>query len=88
VKLKAGFIGLKTYPNPVQDQLSILFSSPDAGRVVISITDVNGKQLYRHNFNPGVSSNVHNVDVSRFAAGTYFVRMITASETRTVKFIK
>lgn len=88
VKLKAGLTDIKAYPNPVRDHLSIVFNSITQEPVLIRITDLNGKQLYRRSFNQGVSSNLQNVDVSGYAAGTYFIQMITGKETKTIKFVK
>ena len=50
VKLNASATFLKTYPNPVHSQLSVLFSAASSKITILRISDLNGKELYRQNF--------------------------------------
>lgn len=88
VRLKGANIELRIYPNPVHDQLSILLNTPSGNKVALQITDVCGKQVYRGTYNTGSVSNLRNINVSALAKGTYFVQILTAKESKTVKFVK
>ncbi|GAB4404612.1 MAG: hypothetical protein OHK0053_30210 [Microscillaceae bacterium] len=43
----SGFLGLTVFPNPVQETLHVRYSHPDAGSVVLRITDLLGREVYR-----------------------------------------
>ncbi|MDQ2720870.1 MAG: T9SS type A sorting domain-containing protein [Bacteroidota bacterium] len=88
VKLKAGVASLRIYPNPVHNQLSILFSSATANTNELRITDVNGKQVYHQAYGAGSASNLQNINVSGFAKGSYFIQLITDKESKIIKFVK
>lgn len=88
VKLKSAVTDLKVYPNPVHDQLSVLFSAANANKIALRITDVNGKQIYYQTYTSGSASNLQNINVSGFATGSYFVQLVTDKESRIIKFIK
>jgi ELWxxDGT repeat protein len=89
VKLKGGLTELKVYPNPVHNQLGILFNTNSAGSVGLVITDINGKRLYHQIINGGISSGLQNIDVSTFENGTYFIQLITnGGDSKTIKFVK
>ena len=79
---------LKIYPNPVHDQLSILFSTHSSEAAALKITDNNGRQVYQQKYSGTNSSRLQSINVSVFAKGTYFVQLITPSETKTTKFVK
>jgi ELWxxDGT repeat protein len=84
VRLQEGLTDLKVYPNPVHDQLKILFSSG----VSFRITDISGRQLLSRNFDSAGSSGFQIVNVTGLASGSYFLQMYTGKEIRTVKFVK
>ncbi|MEO6837609.1 MAG: T9SS type A sorting domain-containing protein, partial [Ginsengibacter sp.] len=88
VKLNGTVTNLEVYPNPVRDQLSVLFSSANENKIALRINDVKGRQMYYQTFISGNASNLQNINVSGFATGVYFVQMITGKEIKTVKFIK
>ena len=89
VKLKGGITELKTYPNPVQNQVSVLFNTVSAKNASLLITDVNGRRVYHQTINGGRSSGLQNINVSGLPTGTYFIQLITdGSGGRTIKFVK
>ena len=57
------------YPNPVSDNITIAIDEPGSNNIAIKICDVYGKEMYKNQF----SDAVFTIDVSGFAAGTYFV---------------
>lgn len=74
------------YPNPVTDRLQVRMSQPDAVAYYISVTAANGRTVLMLP-QPDLGEGI---DVSRLAAGTYFVRL-TDKRTKSVStrsFIK
>lgn len=69
------------YPNPVQDMLYIS-NSETVKNVVYIIYDSNGRMIT----NNIISAN--SIDVSRLAAGTYFIKLVDNGSIETRKFLK
>ncbi|MEO7119624.1 MAG: ELWxxDGT repeat protein [Ginsengibacter sp.] len=88
VKLNGPATSVRVYPNPVQDQLSIIFSTASSEKAALKIVDNNGRLVYEQKYSATNFSRVQNINVSAFAKGTYFVQIITPSETKTIKFVK
>lgn len=67
--------GYVNIPSPVRGSLVMYVNVDRLQNVRVSLHDLNGKTLYRGNklFTPGISEN--RVDVTGFAAGTYFVKV-------------
>jgi len=88
VKLDAPGLILKTYPNPVHNQLSVLFSAASSKTATLKISDMNGKEFYRQDFGKIEAARLQNINVSGFASGAYFIQLITEKGSRLVKFVK
>ena len=88
VKLDAPTLSLKTYPNPVHTQLSILFGTASSKTATLKISDLNGHQLYRQDFGKIEAARLQNINVSGFAKGTYLIQLITETGSRLAKFVK
>lgn len=67
-------------PNPVKDELTIKFNSPNSD-FVIEITGLRGEVLER-------SQNETHINVSHLVNGVYFIKVTTASGISVRKFIK
>ena len=78
------------YPNPATEEVTITIDAPNADKVVLLVTDIYGKQLVQQQMNVEIGSNNTKLNVGRFAAGTYVVRLISTktNESSTIKFIK
>lgn len=73
------------YPNPVKNELKIIYTSSFDGNIVI--TDLNGKKLKQ--VEVITSHNEQLVDLSELTNGMYFCQLITDdNQKQTVKFIK
>ncbi|HZW66396.1 MAG TPA: T9SS type A sorting domain-containing protein, partial [Hanamia sp.] len=88
VKLDAPGLILKTYPNPVHNQLNVLFSAASSKTATLKISDMNGKEFYRQDFGKIEAARLQNINVSGFASGAYFIQLITEKGSRLVKFVK
>ena len=76
-------------PNPVHDRLTVAFSTNNSNTVTLKVTDANGKVVYKQQFQTnGVTSMQQYINVSKYAAGSYFVQLITDKDTKTAKFVK
>ena len=75
------------YPNPVQDNLTVLVGG-DSSLVQLTIYDIQGNQLY---FEEAQFDELHRsieVAVANYPAGNYIVKLVTAENVETLKFIK
>ena len=84
----SGF-SFSAYPNPVNSQLSLEFSLPVSGNVLIEIIDISGKVVgtIAHEFyGSGVSSLRY--DTSYLKSGVYFCRLNSGKLVRTFKLVK
>ncbi|MBS1586135.1 MAG: T9SS type A sorting domain-containing protein [Bacteroidetes bacterium] len=73
VQKNADFI--KTYPNPVQKQLSIAINRPQQGSYAVSLLDVLGRIVYKQQMNFKAGNDVQQIPVSNLAQGAYFIRI-------------
>ena len=76
---------LKVYPNPVNSLLNIELS-PIGKQMVITLTDMNGKQLKSVRIEPDNLPSLYQIDVSGLARGVYYLN-ISNSATRQVRKI-
>ncbi len=83
-----GLSNFTIYPNPVKAKLLIDIDIEKADRGEIIITDINGKNVYRSqvDLQPGI--NTIPVDVTRFAKGTYFMKLQVTDNSFMRKFNK
>lgn len=70
------------YPNPVKDNLQL--RANDIVKQIV-ITDILGKRIMLYSPN---NENMVSIPVSNLKQGTYFIRVETNSESKTLKFIK
>lgn len=74
-------IGLKVYPNPVQDILTIEYTSDITN---VEIYNLMGQQLFSKKANAMNTS----LDMSKFQAGTYLVKVTAGKVSKSLKVIK
>jgi len=88
VRLKEPSFGVTVLPNPVQQQLSVLFNAAGAKKIGLNVTDANGKLVYRQELPTGRAAYQQNINVAGFAKGIYFIQLVTDQQVRTLKFVK
>jgi hypothetical protein len=82
-------LALKIYPNPVQSDLMVELNATSANQSVsISLTDVQGRVLYKKDILLNQQLTNTEVDMSRLNAGVYFLNAKTASKSITEKVLK
>jgi ELWxxDGT repeat protein len=74
----------KIFPNPAKN-ITQLTVSGDAKNITVSITDINGRNIWRQAFD---NTTQVNLPVEKFAAGTYFVSVNNGKEMRILKLAK
>lgn len=63
----------RLYPVPVQDELTIQFSSPKAGSTLLRLTDFTGRIVKQQQFTATTDNNEVQLNVQEFSAGIYFL---------------
>ncbi len=79
---------VKSFPNPVTNQVSLTFSLEKAGKVSVSVVNYLAQpalKTEKYEFNPGEQTIT--VNTSEFENGIYFVRLLTESGIKSTKFV-
>ncbi|PKP23313.1 MAG: hypothetical protein CVU05_00250, partial [Bacteroidetes bacterium HGW-Bacteroidetes-21] len=77
-----------SYPNPVNDLLSIEINSEKEGKYILEITDITGKTLLNEEGYIEDNFYLRQKDVSEYKRGIYFIRVIFEDQQKIWKFIK
>jgi uncharacterized delta-60 repeat protein len=83
------FVHLKMYPNPVSDEINILFSLENQSQVEVSLINCEGKlikTLTAKNFSKG--NHEMNFDLHDLANGIYLMRFSSEESTSTIRLVK
>lgn len=83
-KLNQSQSSITVYPNPAKDNVNVLLAS-DASNASVTIVNGSGATVYARK---GQSGTRLTVAVSKFATGTYVVRVEEGGETATASFLK
>lgn len=77
---------LDVFPNPAQTYATVDIALENTADVVLTVSDVAGRVLHHQNIN-NVSQERLTLDVSQYAAGTYFVKITTAEGIKTQRLV-
>ena len=69
----AAVLDVKVYPNPTSELVNILINHSIVDQVVITITDMQGKEVYSGKY-AGIS-NVIGINTASYATGTYVLSL-------------
>jgi hypothetical protein len=87
--INGGFKGMNIYPNPLETDLSISFSSETNTPAVVKIIDKTGRMVLTQKIQISKGVNAIKVPViSELKAGAYMLIVQTNTSTETTKFIK
>jgi hypothetical protein len=75
-------------PNPAVNIATIKFSSVQQVKYILELRDITGKILMLKEFVSNKGSNIIDLDVSKYATGTYFICLKDANGTRSFKLNK
>ncbi|WP_276503155.1 PQQ-dependent sugar dehydrogenase [Terrimonas pollutisoli] len=80
---------LKVVPNPVVDNFSLTYLSPDKDRVTIQIKDISGKTVHSMSEEVHKGQNVIYIqNLPTWLSGVYFISVQNKNEIKQAKFIK
>lgn len=81
-------LDVKVYPNPTTELVHIQINSSTLEHVVVTITDLQGREVYSGNY--AALSNVIGVNTASYATGTYMLTLKTLNNEvlGTYKIIK
>jgi len=84
-QLQSESITVKLMPNPVKHDLQLKIMSDKQQQVSAILTDVSGKILYSEKFYLLAGGNIFYRDMSSYSNGTYFIRIIAADGSFSIK---
>lgn len=77
---------LSVFPNPVADKLNIAISNNAIiSKLQLQVFDVGGKLMGQQS---AANSNTISIDVGRYAAGVYLLKIIYNGKEETIRFVK
>jgi hypothetical protein len=71
-------VSIKTFPNPTVDKLQILLSKHYNSNLNLNLYDINGQLIWYGKM--GNDVEMQNIDVSKFASGTYILQLTNETE--------
>lgn len=81
------YSNLSLYPNPTQNELNVSFEAIRAQELDFVITDISGKVLQSSKVNAALGSNIVLFDTKKIASGTYFLRVVSAGNFKSLPFV-
>jgi hypothetical protein len=78
-------IPAKVHPNPFQQSIQIVFSSPIQDAIFVMIFDIHGKTIYHREFLPSQNLEINLMDISN---GSYFLKVVSNNRHFNSKLIK
>jgi len=79
--------GMKLYPNPATDNLSVAISSNEHANADLTIVNLMGQVMYSDNVALNEGNNLLNVNISNLTPGVYMINIRTNKGTSTQKLI-
>ncbi|MCB9261071.1 MAG: T9SS type A sorting domain-containing protein [Flavobacteriales bacterium] len=80
--------GFKYYPVPVNDMLTLEFSSLKADELWVEIFDITGRKVMEQSFETHVGNNNHSLNVSRLKSGNYMMILHNSNGATPLKLVK
>lgn len=76
------------FPNPAGNLVNINFNVTQAGAVAIEVYDITGKQIEKRSLGTRLKGqHSYQLDVNKYNAGNYMLRIITAAGNKTLSLI-
>ena len=80
--------GLKLYPNPAKEQLSVVYNLQNATVAELRIIDMSGKMIYSHEVDSNPGNNIAFITISAMPGGMYYVLLIADNTIQRTPFVK
>lgn len=80
----------KIFPNPAHNSVQVIYSSSDAANSLenISITDLNGREVFQYKLEGSTTFFNKDIDVSTLNSGIYLVKLTTSKSNEVRKIVK
>ncbi len=75
-------------PNPAHDIAEIMYTLHDDLPSLLKITDTHGKMVFSESIENKKGKNKYTINLSKYAKGVYFIRLVTSASTFTSKLVK
>ncbi len=81
-------VAVSTYPNPVDDQLTIELDSPFSGEAFIKLTSLNGREIFNRKIKTSLGLNSFSINTSGLRAGIYVLNVNAGDKSFKTKIVK
>jgi hypothetical protein len=78
----------KLWPNPVTDNFSLALNSSRNGNLILTIVDLNGREVRTSNASVVAGNNQLPMDVSGLEPGMYVLRLSNGNNSAALRFVK
>lgn len=88
IKQNSNQAELLVYPNPVKESLTVSFKDMENGTYKYDLVDDLGKLIYQSETSINDQNKAIDLNMSKYAAGNYFIRISNSKINKTVKITK
>ena len=81
------FNDLSLYPNPTDGELNVSFSAIKNKDMQFQVLDITGKIIQNNQINASQGTNLVLLDTQKFAAGSYFLKVMSDDHFKTLPFV-
>jgi Secretion system C-terminal sorting domain len=88
VRLNSKGIVIGVYPNPIKNTAKVTIDLEQDANATVTINDASGKQMQTIQMQLFKGPNIKEINMGAFAAGSYMLKVQTASEIKTIPVVK
>ena len=79
---------ISVYPNPVRNNATLNLNLLEDAEVIVTINDAGGKQVQHLQLQGFRGNNIKNIDMSKYASGSYMIKVQYGTEIKTIPVVK
>ena len=79
---------MNVYPNPTNSELFINIDYPLSGKLIITLKDNEGKQVWQQEVEKNDSTDAEKIDLGKFPKGIYILEITQGDRKAVKKLIK
>jgi PKD repeat protein len=80
--------GISAFPNPMHEELNVLFNGNTSKQVTIKVINLIGQTMSEEHLSAVTAGYSHKLDVSKLNAGIYFVEISNAEGSKQIKVVR
>ena len=88
IRLDGRTTQISVYPNPVRNNATLNLNLLEDAEVIVTINDAGGKQVQHLQLQGFRGNNIKNIDMSKFSAGSYMIKVQYGTEIKTIPVVK